>query len=118
MDYSVRHATITKIRRLNSNTSVALFSVLLPSGVEIHHCFLKKTEDGRRWTVQPPRVPMLDENGELVFDGANRLVYGSALSFRNSAIREHFVATCLQAVQRQHPDIAVMRPERRTSHRK
>jgi hypothetical protein len=104
---------ITKIERLTGRKAAARFSIRFCSGAELKACLLQRTEDGRRWTVLPPKIPLLNEAGELVFDGAGRLLYESAVSFANGMVREHFVQTCLQAIQAQHPYIASVQPERR-----
>ena len=53
----------------------------------------------------PPKFPLLDENNELCFDGAKRLLYESALSLKTAEIRQHFVDTCLRAISEQHPEV-------------
>lgn len=106
---------ITQIRRLDGRKAAARFSVRFSSGVELAGCFLQRTEDGRRWTVLPPKIPLLAENNELCFDGADRLLYESALSFKTAEVREHFVSTCLEALWRQHPEVITPRSTKKSA---
>ncbi len=108
MEYERKSAVITDVRPYERGEYIALFSVLLPSGIEIHGCSLKYMSDGRRITVAPPMIPQMKDK-DLLRDGAGRPLMQHMLSFQTKEIRQHFEKTCLDALRRDWPELFVRR---------
>ncbi len=105
MDFAAEDPKITNLRRLGGALMLALFSIEFRSGTVMNYCLLEYMDDKRTLTVRPPRVPRVDFRGVPIKDAAGRTVFDSAISFRNASVRSHFIATALQALRQQHPEV-------------
>lgn len=96
---------VSDFKRLPNNNIRAFFSLELPAGVIIDHCILKYSEDTRRFSVPPPQIPVVTQNGSLSLDKVGQMTFDAALTLRRTRTRQHFESTALTELRRVASDL-------------
>lgn len=98
-------ARVTNVVRTGNPRIIAHFSLEMPSGAVLNHCFIQYNKRERSYSIFPPVGVLTGEDGRALLDEDGHIKLRQAISFKSSKIRKHFEETALAALHNQYPEL-------------